>query len=269
MLLSIRHETRYDYDTPVAYSIQRLYLTAQSFDGQRVVSWTIDAPGMANAMRYRDGFGNIVHVITSSGLHDHVSIVAEGTVEVEDKAGVVRGLSSTVPDAVFLRQTRATQPNAAIKSLASEADRSGPNVLDKLHVLMRAVAARITYQTGTTDTGTTAAQAIDAGRGVCQDHAHVFLSAARHLGIPARFVTGYLATGVGVSSEAGHAWAEALTPDLGWVGFDPANGQCPTADYVRVACGLDAAGITPVRGSRRGGIGEKMNVGVKVALAEQ
>lgn len=269
MLLTIRHETRYDYDAPAFYSVQRLYLTPPSFAGQRVVTWDIEAPGMANALRYRDGFGNLVHLITTSGLHDHVSIVAQGVLDVEDKAGVVRGLSSNVPDVIFLRQTRVTEPDARIKDLAADADRKGKNVLDKLHELMREVAEALTYETGATHARTTAAEALSEARGVCQDYAHVFLSAARHLGIPARFVTGYLVTGIGKSSEAGHAWAEALTPDLGWVGFDATNGQCPTDEYVRVAAGLDAAEITPVRGSRRGGVGEKMNVDVNVAGAEQ
>ena len=91
----------------------------------------------------------------------------------------------------------------------------------------------------------------------------------RAAGIPARYVTGYLVTGQGASSTAAHAWAEALVPDLGWVGFDPANAKCPTDNYVRVAAGLDAAGVAPIRGSRRGGNGERMRVEVRVEIAQQ
>ena len=106
------------------------------------------------------------------------------------------------------------------------------------------------------------------------DRVHVALprtlaAAARAAGIPARYVTGYLVTGQGASSTAAHAWAEALVPDLGWVGFDPANAKCPTDNYVRVAAGLDAAGVAPVGGSRRGGDAERMRVEVRVEIAQQ
>jgi transglutaminase-like putative cysteine protease len=93
---------------------------------------------------------------------------------------------------------------------------------------------------------------------------------ARLRGIPARYVTGYLVTGQGASSAAAHAWAELFIPDLGWVGFDAANNQCPTDHYVRVAAGLDAAAVAPVRGSRRGADGpEQLRVEVRVEISQQ
>ena len=93
---------------------------------------------------------------------------------------------------------------------------------------------------------TSAAEALKAGRGVCQDHAHVFISAARLMGVPARYVNGYFVTGGESASEAQHAWAEACIDGLGWLGFDPANQVCPTERYVRLACGLDAASAAPI-----------------------
>jgi transglutaminase-like putative cysteine protease len=142
--------------------------------------------------------------------------------------------------------------------------------LERAHAIMNEVHARIAYETGTSDAHTTAAEAFSEGRGVCQDHAHVMIAVARTLGIPARYVTGYLVTGVGASSTAAHAWAELLVPELGWIGFDAANGQCPTEHYARVASGIDAAAVTPVRGSRRGGSGsERMTVEVSVEIAQQ
>jgi transglutaminase-like putative cysteine protease len=264
MRLKVRHETRYDYERPVAYSVQRLYLTPPSFASQKVLRWSIDAPGIADALAYIDGFGNKVHVVTMSGLHDHVTIVAEGTAECTDTAGVVRGLHCPAPDAIFLRQTRATAPNEAIRALSQEAQAEGSTTLDRFHALMRLIHERIAYEIGATHAHTTAAEALAAGRGVCQDHAHIFLSAVRSLNIPARYVTGYLVTQNGGTASASHAWAEALVPDLGWVGFDAANGKCPTDDYVRVATGLDAQGVVPVRGSRKGGDSERMTVEVAV-----
>ena len=101
---------------------------------------------------------------------------------------------------------------------------------------------------------TTAAEAFALKRGVCQDLTHVFIAAARHLGVPARYVGGYFHRADGVTQQdAGHAWAEAHVPALGWVAFDPANGICATDAHVRVAVGLDYLGAAPVRGARRGG----------------
>ena len=264
MRLKVRHETRYDYAEPVTYSVQRLYLTPPSFASQKILSWSIAAPGMEGALSYIDGFGNRVHVITAAGSHDHVTIVAEGVAECSDTAGVVRGLHCPAPDSIFLRQTQATEPDPAIRKLAQEARSSAATELERFHALMRIIHEHVAYEIGATDAHTTAAQALSEGRGVCQDHAHIFLSAVRSLNVPARYVTGYLVTHNGSTASAAHAWAEVFVPDLGWVGFDPANCKSPTEDYVRIATGLDARGVVPVRGSRKGGDSERMTVEVAV-----
>lgn len=269
MKLHVRHETRYDYATSVRSSIQRLHLTPSSFATQKVIAWTIEAPGIDKALAYSDGFGNQVHVITSQGAHDHVTVIAHGIVETQDAAGVVKGLRCPAPDNVFLRQTAATEPSPALIEIARGATAKYPKPLDMLHEIMREIHGRIAYQIGVTHYHTTAAEALADGQGVCQDHAHAVLSAVRLLGIPGRYVTGYLITGDALPATASHAWAEVLVPQLGWVGFDAANCKCPTADYVRVATGLDAQGVVPVRGSRRGGETENMTVSVMVQPAEQ
>ena len=269
MKLHIRHETRYDYEMSVRSSIQRLYLTPSAFATQKIIAWAIDAPGIDKGFAYRDGFGNLVHLITSTGSHDHVTVIAEGVVETQDAAGVVSGLKCPAPDNVFLRQTVATEPSGDLSEIAGAAAVKFPKQLDMLHEIMQQIRARIDYQLGTTHVHTTAAEALADGKGVCQDHAHAFLSAVRFLGIPARYVTGYLITDGASPATASHAWAEALVPQLGWVGFDAANCTCPTADYVRVATGLDAQGVVPVLGSRRGGEAENMTVAVTVQPAEQ
>jgi transglutaminase-like putative cysteine protease len=126
------------------------------------------------------------------------------------------------------------------------------------------VRDRVEYVPGATGAHTGAAEALGDGKGVCQDHAHIFISAARTLGIPARYVTGYLVLDDPGPAPAHHAWAEAYVEALGWVGFDVANRICPTERYVRLACGLDAGYTAPVVGSRRGGSGESLNVCVAV-----
>ena len=134
-----------------------------------------------------------------------------------------------------------------------------------LHRLLVGLNGRMVFDTNPTDSGTTAAQAFRMGRGVCQDLSHVFLSVARQLGIPARYVSGYFHRADGVSDqEAGHAWAEAKVPGIGWIGFDPANGISPTDAHVRVAVGLDYLAAAPIRGSRRGGGRETLDVRLRV-----
>jgi transglutaminase-like putative cysteine protease len=264
MQLTVRHTTHYRYQVPASYAVQRLMLTPLDFASQKVRSWTIEAPGIAKALSYRDAFGNIVHVVTSSGRMEEVTVVASGVVETSDGAGVVRGLASPMPEAVYLRQTIATRPSPEIKDIAAAARATGGDTIAQMHALMEAIRARISFEIGATTAHTTAAESLQEGRGVCQDHAHVFLAAARHLGLPARYVTGYIVTGSDHSATASHAWAEVLIPSLGWTGFDAANRVCPTDEYVRVAAGLDAAGVVPVLGSRRGGAIETMAVQVNV-----
>ena len=126
----------------------------------------------------------------------------------------------------------------------------------------------ITYDTNPTGSNTTAAEAFSLRRGVCQDLTHIFIAACRSLAIPARYVGGHFHRSDGVTSqEAGHAWAEAFVPDLGWVAFDPTNGISATEAHVRVAIGLDYLGAAPVRGTRTGGGQETLTVAVNVDQA--
>ncbi len=268
MRLTIRHTTRYDYDTALTYSVQRLYLTPLDHATQKVLRWEISAPGIEHALSYLDGFGNRVHLVTINAHEGPVVIGAEGLVESMDASGLVQGLNCPAPDVVFLRQTRLTRPNPPILALAARVF-GGADVLAGLHRLMNEIYRHVAYEIGTTDALTTAEEAFAAGRGVCQDHAHILIGAARSAGIPSRYVTGYLVTGTGASATASHAWAEALVPDLGWVGFDAANGTCPTDHYVRVAAGIDASGVNPIRGSRKGGAAERLRVEVRVEIAQQ
>jgi transglutaminase-like putative cysteine protease len=269
MRLKIRHATQYSYEGPPAYLVQRLHLEPAEFASQRLLNWSITAPGMEGALRYIDGYGNKVHLLTSMPDAESVQIISEGEVETQDSAGVVRGLAAQVPQAIFLRRTPLTQVSEDMETFARQFDAAQPT-LELGHALMKAVHERVIYETGASHAHTTAAEAFADGRGVCQDHAHIMVALARRAQIPARYVTGYLVTGVGVSTSAAHAWAEIAVPDLGWVGFDAANGQCPTEAYVRLAAGHDAMAVAPVRGSRRGGSApEHLTVEVSVEISQQ
>lgn len=262
MLISIGHVTRYTYSAPTRYSIHSLRLTPPSFAGQRVVEWRISAPGIDVARPFRDGFGNTVHTVTTVEEHVESVIIATGLVETEDRAGIVRGTYEPAPLRTYLRVTRMTQASGEIAALLPAA--GGKPDIRTMHSLMHAVRDAVEYEIGATTAHTSAADALADGKGVCQDHAHIFIAAARAMGVPARYVNGYLLADSGEPSEAHHAWAEAWIDGLGWVGFDPANRICPTDAYVRLAVGLDAAYAAPIRGTRRGGAHEELDVIVEV-----
>jgi transglutaminase-like putative cysteine protease len=234
-----------------------------SFRGQRVLEWRVHVPGAGPPLLYHDGFGNSVHLVTINARHDELVVEAGGIVETEDCNGIVAGLAKTSPPRVFLRETPHTKADAAIRALA--AGLGGETSLEKLHALVAAVHERVEYVPGATGSHTSAAEALADGRGVCQDHTHIFVAAARTLGVPARYVTGYLVLDDEARSQAHHAWAEAWVEGLGWVGFDVANRICPTDRYVRLACGLDAVYAAPIVGSRRGGATGTLDVSVEVA----
>ncbi|MGQ0673882.1 MAG: transglutaminase family protein [Hyphomicrobium sp.] len=262
MIVEIRHTTTYRYKGGARYSIQALRLTPPSFDGQRVIDWHIHGPGLPSPARFRDGFGNTVLLAATRGPHDETTIEASGLVETIDTNGLVRGLSDPAPLRVFLRETAKTRPDDAIRKLAGSVKED--NGLACLHALMQAVNEAVTYEVGSTDAHTSAAEALAEGKGVCQDHAHVFISAARSLDFPARYVNGYFLSGASTPAEAHHAWAEAWVDGLGWIGFDAANLICPTDRYVRLSVGLDALSAAPIRGTRRGGENETLDVKVEV-----
>lgn len=262
MRISIGHVSRYTYGEPVQYSIQTLRLTPPSFNGQRVIEWFISAPGFETAPSFRDSFGNIAHLVSYTGSHDESVVLAKGVVETQDRAGLVSGLQEFTPVRVFLRETPKTRASEAIRELAHTACPSP--TIDGFHRLMNAVRDAVDYRIGTTSEHTNAAEAFADGRGVCQDHAHIFIAAARCLGVPARYVNGYFVSGDDEPAEAHHAWAEVWLDGLGWVGFDAANRLCPTDHYVRLAAGLDAGSAAPIRGTRRGGTNETLDVIVEV-----
>jgi len=262
MLITLRHITRYRYDEPASYAIHNLRLTPQSFQGQHVLHWQVLAGGAKPALACRDGCGNLVHLITVSAQHEELVIEAAGTVATRESNGVVAGLPEGAPPRVFLKETAQTKPDAAIRALAEAV--KDTDALDKLHALVSAVRDRVEYVPGATGTHTSAAEALAGGKGGCQDHAHIYIAAARTLGIPARYVTGYLVLDAQCTQAAHHAWAEAWVENLGWIGFDVANRICPTTGYVRLACGLDAGYAAPIVGSHHGGGSEALDVSVTV-----
>lgn len=264
MRIRIKHRTAYAYDTPVHSIIELLRMTPRNHDGQRVLRWRIDLDLDGRLVESEDAFGNMVHTLSLHRPLDSLAIMVDGEIETDDTVGVIGGAIERFPPGLYLRETALTRPDVAIKEFA--ADIIGEDKgLEGLHKLLLAVQREMVFKPGPTGTATTVAEAFKGREGVCQDLSHVFIAAARCRGIPARYVGGYLLRNDAAPvQQAGHAWAEAHVPGLGWVGFDPANGISPTDAHVRVAMGLDYLGAAPVRGSRSGGSEERLEVSVVV-----
>lgn len=263
MKLKITHETSYSYDSPVAALVQSLRLTPSVHEGQRVTDWKISVTDGQRGAAFRDGAGDWIEGWTVRGPVETVTVSINGLIETRDTAGVLRGHRETVNSLVYLRETAPTKADAALRALAQSVQ--SDETLDLAHQLSAAVTDAIAYTPGVTEASTSAAEALALGQGVCQDHTHALIACARFLGLPARYVSGYLHSNQdGAAHEAAHAWAEIHVGTLGWVGFDAANATCPDDRYVRLGSGFDAQDAAPVRGMAFGTGTEALVVRVHV-----
>ena len=269
MRIRVAHESRYSYEGQARALLQVLRMTPRDHDGQHVIGWRVEPSAEGKLRAGEDGYGNVCHAFATDEPVRELALVVTGEVETHDMAGLVGGAVERVPDPFYLRETELTAPDQALRDLGLEAALGrSEDRLATLHELLGLIHRNMTFDTGRTNAETTASEAFAMGRGVCQDLTHVFLAASRHLGVPARYVSGYFWRADGVTEQdAGHAWAEAKVDGLGWIGFDPANGISVTDAHVRVAIGLDYLAAAPIRGSRRGGGGETLDVKLRVDTA--
>lgn len=263
MLLHISHTTTYDYDQPVTYALQQLRLTPKSTGAQTIREWSTTVEGGKKQLSFEDAHRNTVDLISFDAGTRRITVRCEGTVELRPTNGVIGQHGGFMPLWMFDRTTALTKPGAGCQKLLKTID-PGLGPVPWLHALSAAIEATVAYKPGLSNVGWSAEDALSAGHGVCQDHAHVFIASARAAGYPARYVSGYLLMDDDTQGEATHAWAEAYVPELGWVGFDISNGISPDQRYVRVATGLDYAGAAPVSGMRLGVGAEQLTVAVQV-----
>jgi transglutaminase-like putative cysteine protease len=267
MQLRILHRTVYRYDEPVKYSAQALRLTPRREGQQRVLSWAIHAPG--RRIEQVDAHGNVTHLLTLEEPHKEIEIVVSGSVEVA-REGSLMPHDGPLSPLAYLASTSLTATDSAIGALSHEYLDGDKPVRDRLYALALGVHERVKYQKGSTSVEDTASAALARGKGVCQDQAHVFISACRAAGIPARYVSGYLYNGGedGTEAAASHAWVDAWLGDAkAWLGVDVAHREPTGWQHCRLAVGRDYLDAAPVRGVRRGGGHEKMDVDVTVSKA--
>jgi transglutaminase-like putative cysteine protease len=268
MHLSVQHSTTYRFEPPMRGVTQSLRLWPSRFEGQIVHDWSVDIEGAVRGAAFREGSGDWIETAVVMGPVSEVVVRVGGTIETTDLAGVLRGHRESINPLAYLRSTVFTQPDPAIRDVAQAAAKKTGTALDRAHGLADAIHSEIAYTPGQTDQMTTAAEALGAGRGVCQDHAHALIAAALSLGVPARYITGYLHA-EGDIAEASHAWAELFVDDLGWVGFDASNGQCPDEHYIRLGSGFDAEDAAPIRGIAQGRGTEALDVDVQITDTQQ
>ncbi len=261
MLLTIRHEMRYEYEEPVSYGIRALKLTPRADPGQRVLGWRVQTPG--GRIEQFDPFGNVTQFVTLESPHRETRIVAEGTVELTGAADLVPQESGGLSPFAYLAATTLTRPDAALRSLAERHLGRHPPSPRSLMDLVVGIRDAVACEPGTMDEPLGAAEALDFGASTAQDQAHVLIACCRTSGIPARYVCGYHHD---VSGETvHHAWAEVwLGAERGWLGLDVKHAVPTGMQHCRLAVGRDYLDAAPVRSARRGGGREIATVKVQV-----
>ena len=264
MRLSITHTTTYRYERPLPYGLQQVRKDPYDGPGQRIDALQLSLGGAVEQAAYADHHGNSVRLVRLENGQREVTLSCAGVVETEDAGGLVGPHRGHAPLWLYLRPTSLTRPGGGVRALLRRLGTGSAEDVGRLHALSALVLETLPYQIGETHATTAAEEALLQGFGVCQDHAHVFIAAARAGGWPARYISGYLFTEDNALQEAAHAWAEVHVEGLGWVGFDISNGISPDPRYVRVACGLDYADCAPVSGLRFGSGEEMLDVTLRI-----
>lgn len=263
MKMFVFHETVYRYLEPANYGIQTLKLTPRRDAPQRTVAWRLRTPG--RRVEQLDAFGNLTHLVTLEGDHDEVRITAEGAIETDENFRGLLAHEGALSPLAFKASTPLTRPSAAIESLARSVFGEAPADAARVASLLDAVANSVRYRPGTTEVSDTAADVVARGEGVCQDQAHVAIATCRAAGIPARYVSGYILDD-GASGAASHAWIDVWIGQQ-WLSCDVTHTEVAGARLGRLAVGRDYRDAAPVRGVRRGGGPERLDVNVLVTTS--
>jgi transglutaminase-like putative cysteine protease len=286
----VLHVTEFEYDGPVSESYNEVHLQPQDDEWQNCVTFKLRTWPVSQPTAWRDYFGNWVHRFNVMPKHRHLRVEAESVVMVHEPP--------PVPDAGCLLSDLAreqatlldchydylmpstyvdTGPELDAFVRAAEAESGGAS-LGFVHAATRLIHTRFTYAKGSTHVHSSVNDVLKTGSGVCQDFAHLLIGVARHRGLPARYVSGYLVPlGAGdegqrkdemvIGGRASHAWAELFVPGVGWVAVDPTLGRATTPQHIRVASGRDYGDVPPVRGVYKGEAGQRLSVDVRVLPA--
>jgi transglutaminase-like putative cysteine protease len=282
---SIRHLTRFRYSGPVSESIMEARMHPRSDSNQHCLQFSLSVSPRCRVFSYRDHLGNNVQHFDIPGEHQQLVIVAESLVEQQPVTDIPSFLSadawSALDDGVsqgdyweFLMPSDFARPTDALLGLARELEvtrRDDPMML--LHEINTRIYHYFSYVPRSTRVDSQIDEAIESRAGVCQDFAHTMIALVRSVGIPCRYVSGYLyhtrTHADRSTADATHAWVEAWLPHLGWVGFDPTNNLVAQYRHIRTAIGRDYADVPPTRGVFRGQADSELYVAVQVDVHDQ
>ncbi len=270
MRLAIVHQTRYRYTGPIAETVMEVRLRPMDGNGQSCLEFDLDVSSGIETREYRDGYGNNVHYFNLVRPHTRLSVISRSVVETGLDTDADPG-EDLVLD--FLRYRSPVKDVPGVRELASRhpiADpESGAAVERALDELTLTISREFTYDRKVTNVYSAVDDVLALRAGVCQDFAHLFIAVARAMGVPARYVSGYIhdARGRGVTG-ASHAWAEAWVPSTGWIGYDATHPIRAGANHVRLAVGRDYGDAAPTRGVYVGSAVGTMDVRVRTRQLE-
>jgi transglutaminase-like putative cysteine protease len=262
MRIRIEHTTTFTYDSLISEAYTEMRLAPLDLGGQRRVLFRLQTEPEGEVTRYLDRYENEVHYFDVLQPHQQLRVTAVSEVLTEDR------YYDDVPELLplashdYLVPTEYTPEDEALQALARPA-MFKDDAVAATWALMHEVHGAITYEKGATTVKTTAAEALNIGKGVCQDYAHVMIVAARAAGLPARYVSGYLYS-PDAPEMASHAWVDVYIRGFGWLAFDPTHDCAQDSRHVRVGVGRDYGDVAPTRGVYKGKAEEKMDVEVNV-----
>jgi transglutaminase-like putative cysteine protease len=271
MLLLIQHETKLIYSEPVSETVFEVRMAPPSDEDQTNLGYQLRISPTAPVTIFRDGFGNRIELFNILTPYRELVMSASSIVRAHRRppesrlaraeSGEVAGESFAVESAEFLQPSPLVKPCRELDGFVQSIPRQAGTLLETIQSLAEAVRSRLAYEKKVTTARTPVGEVLRLGRGVCQDFAHLFLGGCRGIGLPARYVSGYVHQ---PGEVATHAWCQVWGGKAGWIDFDPTRGIYPGNDYVTIAIGRDYSDVPPNRGVWKGQADETISVMVKV-----
>jgi transglutaminase-like putative cysteine protease len=284
---AIRHLTRFRYASPVSESVMELRMRPSNTEQQRCLQFDVDVQPRARVFAYRDFRGNWVHHFDIPRRHGLLAVSARAQVQLAEPQplperlpheawAVVDEWEAREEEWEYRQPSRFAEWSPSLFEFADSVDASRRRDRDPLTAVsetMSAIHHAFEYAPNSTRVDSPIAETLASRRGVCQDFTHIMIAVLRRMGVPARYVSGYIAPReVGRGDEpttiATHAWVEALLPELGWIGLDPTHNIPTGLRHIRVAVGRDYADVPPTRGTFKGQTASVLEVSVDVTPAD-
>lgn len=278
MQLNIFHRTRYFYRSPVRDSYNELRLRPATEDRTRLPFFLVNVYPPARLRHFRDNFFNYVHYFELAEPHFNLTIESQSTVNTTSQyaAGIPEGVNFSELKInreeilePFLTSSKYVKLDADVWRLALDIRNEQQEVFATARTIMEYIHEHWTYAPNSTTVSTGSHEVMQTRRGVCQDFSHIMLALCRSLGIPARYVSGYLYNGEDgtlIGAQASHAWCEVFVPGKGWFGLDPTNNTLVDERHLKIATGRDYQDAAPISGHFDGPPGASSGMEIKLSI---